>query len=275
MITGRQPFYAPSTILNEVKRRVDAARFKNDRCDYLSFVPDGEPTLDSELGSEISLLKRINIPIAVFTNASLIACNDVKSDLLGADLISLKVDVVSENLWREINRPHKEFRLDTILEGITEFVKEFEGVLLTETMLIDGVEYGDEFEEIADFLGQLERLDKAYIAIPTRPPAENWVRPVKEETLSEAFHVFSSTLGRNSVEYLIDYEGNKFASTGRIEDDLLGITAVHPMRREAVEEFLMNASADWGVMESLMREREIVELHYEGETFYMRRLPKT
>jgi len=41
------------------------------KIDYLTFVPDGEPTLDISIGEEIVLLKQIGIPIAVITNASL------------------------------------------------------------------------------------------------------------------------------------------------------------------------------------------------------------
>jgi len=118
MTTARQSFYAPRAIFDEVRRNANAARFKNETPNYLAFIPDGEPTLDAGLGSEISLLERIGIPIAVFTNASLIWCSDVKKDLLGADLISFKVDVVSEGLWREINRPHKTFRLSGLRKRI-------------------------------------------------------------------------------------------------------------------------------------------------------------
>jgi len=34
------------------------------------------------------------------------------------------------------------------------------------------------------------------------------------------------------------YEGNAFASTGNVEEDLLSITAVHPMREEGVKKLL-------------------------------------
>lgn len=40
------------------------------------------------------------------------------------------------------------------------------------------------------------------------------------------------------MEYLIGYEGNDFAFTGNIEQDLLSVTAVHPMREDAVNEML-------------------------------------
>jgi len=273
MTTERQAFYKPEDIFREVERKVDEASSRNERVDYLTFVPDGEPTLDINLGKEISILKQIEIPIAVITNASLIWRNNVKEDLLKANLVSLKVDAVSEDLWRRINRPDTDLKLNAVLEGVTEFANEFKGTIISETMLIDGVNYGSEFEKTADFLKNLKRLDKAYVAIPTRPPAEKWVKPAKEETVNAAFQVFSERLGVDRVEYLIGYEGNAFAFTGRVEEDLLSITAVHPMRKEAVEEFLKKANADWRVIEKLLEEDKLIELEYEGNRYYMRRLP--
>jgi wyosine [tRNA(Phe)-imidazoG37] synthetase (radical SAM superfamily) len=272
MATERQAFYTSEDIFREVKRKVDEASSRNERVDYLTFVPDGEPTLDINLGKEIFILKQIEIQIAVITNASLIWREDVKENLLEMDLVSLKVDAVSEDLWRRVNRPHKDLKLDAILEGIREFANEFEGTVISETMLIDGINYGDEFEKTADFLKNLKRLDKAYIAIPTRPPAEEWVKPAKEETLNTAFQIFSEKLGADRVEYLIGYEGNAFAFTGRVEEDLLSITAVHPMRKEAVKEFLKKANANWHVIEKLLEEDKLIELEYEGNRYYMRRL---
>jgi wyosine [tRNA(Phe)-imidazoG37] synthetase (radical SAM superfamily) len=70
-----------------------------------------------------------------------------------------------------------------ILKGIGEFTETFRGTVVSETMLIDNVKYGGEFEEITGFLASLNKLDKAYVAIPTRPPAEKWVKPSKEEVI--------------------------------------------------------------------------------------------
>jgi len=74
------------------------------------------------------------------------------------------------------------------------------------------------------------------------------------------------------VEYLIGYEGNAFAFTGNVEEDLLSITAVHPMREDAVKEFLRKANADWNIIEKLIRDNKLIELEYEGKKFYIRRL---
>jgi wyosine [tRNA(Phe)-imidazoG37] synthetase (radical SAM superfamily) len=265
--TDRRAFHKPEDIFREVKRKVNEAASRNDRIDYISFVPDGEPTLDINLGKALSILKQIGIPTAVLTNASMIWRHEVKKDLLEADFISLKVDAVSEGLWRRINRPHENLEINTILEGIAEFAKEFRGTIVSETMLMDNITYGDEFEKIAEFLKRLQRMDKAYIAVPTRPPGEMWVKPAKEETINAAFQVFSEKLGADKVEYLTGYEGNDFSFTGKVEEDLLSITAVHPMRIEAVKEFLRKAHADWDVIEKLICEGKIVELEYEGNTY--------
>ena len=273
MMVERKAFYKPEEILKEVERKVKEATSRNERIDYLTFVPDGEPTLDINLGEEINLIKQIGIPVAVITNASLLWREDVEKDLMDADLVSLKVDAVSEELWRRINRPHKSLSLSKILGGVSNFTREFNHKIITETMLVEGVEYAGEFEKIAEFLKDLRSLDKAYIAIPTRPPAEKWVKPATEETLNRAFQTFTEKLGVDRVEYLIGYEGNAFAFTGNVEEDLLSITAVHPMRKEAVTEFLKKANADWKRVEKLLSENKLVELEYEGNKYYMRRLP--
>jgi len=271
--TERQAFCEPEDVFHEVERKAEVAASRNYRIDYLTFVPGGEPTLDINLGDEISLLKQIGVPTAILTNASLLWQEDVRKDLLKADFLSLKVDAVSENLWRKINRPHKNLKLSTVLEGILEFTKNFKGIIASETMLLDEVDYGSEFERIAEFLGRLKKLDKAYIRIPTRPPTEKWVKPAKEEVVNTSFQVFAKELGADRVEYLIGYEGNAFASTGNVEEDLLSITAVHPMREEAVTEFLRKADANWLVTEKLLREGELIELPYEENKYYLRRLP--
>ncbi len=272
MTTRRQSFYLPQIIFQKVRKKANEAKLRNEETNYLTFVSDGEPTLDMKLGEEVSLLKRIGIPIAVITNGSLMHCNDVKGDLLAADYVSFKVDAVNRDLWRRINRPHKTLKLDLILEGIAEFAMDFKGRIVSETMLIDGIDYGNEFEKIADFLQHLEKLDKAYIAVPTRPPTEKWVRPPKEEIMNAAFQIFSSKLGPRKVECLTEYEGNAFASTGEVEQDLLSITAVHPMRREAVEELVRKAGVNWSIVEKLLRTHKLVQSNYEGQTYYLRRL---
>ncbi|MCO6041413.1 radical SAM protein [Thermococcus alcaliphilus] len=267
----RRSFYPPGLVFEEVKRKVEEAKEKGEHIDYLTFVPDGEPTLDANLGKEIEMLKSLNIPLAILTNSSLIWREDVREDLLKLDFVSLKLDAVTEDLWRKVDRPHKSLKLDKILEGMLEFRKEFKGKLVTETMLIDGINYGDEFKKIAKFLRKLNP-DIAYIAVPTRPPWEKWVKPAREEVINLAFQTFAEAIGEEKVEYLIGYEGNAFAFTGNVEEDILSIAAVHPMREDALKELLKKANAEWDVVEKLIAEGKLIELEYGGKRFYMRKL---
>ena len=267
----RRTFYEPEFVFEEVSKKVEEARERGERIDYVTFVPDGEPTLDTNLGLEVELLRDLDVPLAILTNSSLIWREDVRNDLLSFDLVSLKLDAVREEFWRRIDRPHKSLSLKKILDGMLTFRDEFDGKLVTETMLVN-VDYGDELERIAAFLAEL-RPNKAYIAIPTRPPAEKWVRPASEEAINLAYQLFSERLGSDRVEYLIGYEGNAFASTGNVVEDILSITAVHPMREEALKELLERNNADWDVIESLLKDGRLIRLNYRGDTFYMRALP--
>lgn len=93
----RQTFYKPEEVVKAVKRRIQRAKENQETIDYLTFVPDGEPTLDENLGKEIERLQGFGIKIAVISNASLIWMADVRKDLAKADWVSLKIDIVDQD----------------------------------------------------------------------------------------------------------------------------------------------------------------------------------
>lgn len=268
MQVDRDQFYEPEEIYMDVKTKVEKARKKGESVDYLTFVPDGEPTLDVNLGQEIDLLKSLGLKIAVITNGSLIWRKDVKADLAKADWVSFKIDSIREKTWRRINRPLRTLKQKTILRDMVEFANDYSGSLVTETMIVRGLnDSSKSLRKIAAFLNHLQPV-KAYLAVPTRPPAEKWVRPPDENVLNEAHQILSQKPFQ--VEYLIGYEGNAFASTGDVEKDLLSITAVHPMRQDAVNEFLMRAGADWKIVKKLIDQSQLTEAEYKGRKFYVR-----
>jgi wyosine [tRNA(Phe)-imidazoG37] synthetase (radical SAM superfamily) len=266
----RRTFYEPEEIVQDVWDKVQKAKEAGEPIDYLTFVPDGEPTLDANLGREIKMLRPLGIQIAVITNASLIWRKDVREDLVKADWVSLKVDSTREDVWRRLNRPHRSLQLASILDGTLEFARAFKGELVTETMLVRGSNDGrDDVDQVATFVARL-KPSRAYLSVPIRPPAEAWVQPPGEEAINRAYHVFVGEVAQ--VEYLIGYEGNAFASTGNVEEDLLSITAVHPMRQDAVDAFLARAGSGWPTVHKLLARRQLIEVEYKGRRFYVRRL---
>lgn len=269
----RQPFYLPEEIEQAAREKVEDAAATGQRIDYVALVPDGEPTLDIHLGREIELLERLGLPVAVITNGSLIDRKDVREDLLHADWVSLKVDAVREGLWRAVDCPQGTLRLDAILDGMRAFAATHRGTLVTETMLVAGLNDGEEdVAAVAAFLAEL-RPSCAYLSAPTRPPAERWVKAPDEAVINRAYHAFSDRLER--VELLTGYEGNAFASSGDPEADLLSITAVHPMREDAVADLLRRSGSEWALVQSLIERDELVELAYGGRRFYLRRLRRS
>jgi wyosine [tRNA(Phe)-imidazoG37] synthetase (radical SAM superfamily) len=275
----RETYYAAGEVMDAVREKLREAAERGERIDYISFVPDGEPTLDVHLGALITLLgapdlssaeKTGRSKIAVITNATLLTRDDVKGDLMRADLVSVKVDAVTPRIWKRVDRPKGTLRLQGILAGVKDFARHYGGTLITETMLVRGLNDGiEEISGIARFLQEIDPF-KSYISIPTRPPAEGWVVPAEEKTLSIACALFGELSVR--AELLTGYEGNAFAFTGDVESDLLSITSVHPMREDAVTEYLRRAGAGREEVEKLILAGKLLEVSYNGETFFARKL---
>ena len=260
----RREYYSPEEIYKEVEKKV-----YNEKIDYISFVPDGEPTLDKNLGKTAIKLRDFDIPLAILTNSSLIYRDDVRDDLLHFNYVSLKLDAVSEMIWKFVDRPHKDLKLKNILDGMLKFRDDFTGKLVTETMLINAVDYETEIKKIVEFM-QVLKPDIAYIAVPTRPPAERWVSTPDEYIINYAYARLSKV---TKVEYLIGYEGNEFAFTGNFEEDILSITAVHPMREEAVLTLMKKCGENLEKLEDMLNTGKIITVEYEGNVYYMRSLP--
>ncbi|RLE86354.1 MAG: radical SAM protein [Thermoprotei archaeon] len=271
LTTERRRFYDTRVLKRALSERL--TEINEDDIDYITFVPDGEPTLDESLGEHVKVIREsLDKPIAILTNSSLISIEGVRRDLMKFDLVSIKLDAVSEEVWRKINRPHPSLNLSDILDGMRIFRREFPGKLLSETMLIDGVNSErSEIKQIADELSKIDP-DKAYLAIPTRPPAENWVKPVNEEKLVESYEVFSESLGRDRVELLIGYEGMEFKIGRDPVKDLLSIATIHPIRLDYIYQILSKLIHNPNeLIERLVNSGEMRIVKYRGKTFLIRR----
>ena len=165
-------FYALDAIVAAVTARVAEIRQRREPLDALTFVADGEPTLDVHLGREIELLRPLGVRIAVISNASLLWREEVRESLRLADWVSLKVDAVSEEGWRRMNRPHPSLRLEDVLQGMLDFSASFEGTLVSETILVAGVNDADEtIAGVAHFLEKRSLPRPISGSRPARPPS--------------------------------------------------------------------------------------------------------
>lgn len=262
----RKSYFRPEEIRREVEKKIE----EFEEIDFLTFVPNGEPTLDANLGREIKELKDFSMKIAVITNGSLLWREDVRKDLMEADWISIKIDSVDRKIWSAINRPHPSLNLEKVLDGILEFSSNFNGFLATETMLLDGIN-DSKFGKFVEFLEKLNP-NKSYISVPIRPPAEDWVKPAREDKLNQLYQEIRER--SIDVELLIHYEGRDFGISEDIKESILSIASVHPLREDYLLDLLAKAKADRRVLDELIEEGKLSEVVYRGMKFYVKRMKR-
>ena len=270
MVRKRKEFYDPNLLIQKTREKIKKAESNGETIDYLTIVSDGEPTLDQNLGILLRGLAPLGFKMAVITNSSLLANPEVREDLAPAHWVSVKIDSLNEKIWRQMDRPCKGIEFHGIQEGLLAFARGYQGQLVTETMLIRGKnDAPQDLEQTAAFIKTLDPT-LSYVGIPTRPPAVNFALPPGEESINRAFQIFCDH--GLQTEYLIGYEGNQFAFTGDLESDILSITAVHPMREDAVQTYLDKAGKSLEDLAPLVREGKITISQYKGHKFYTRTL---
>ncbi len=270
LTADRAAFYSPGVVASDVEERLGEVERRGGRVDYISVVPEGEPTLDLRLGELLDLLRGLGRPVAVFTNSSLLWRRDVREDLSAADLVNVKVDAARAGTWRRVNRPHPLLGLGEVIGGLRAFASEYTGRLLAETMLVGGVDYGGELAEIAGIVASLNP-EKAYVAVPVRPPAEP-VEPPGEEDVLGLYRLLEERLGRGRVELLTGLPGVDMELLSDPGRDILEAAGVHPLRIGEAARLLEAAGANWGVVEELVRRGLLRRVVYRGEEFLVRRL---
>lgn len=266
LTTGRTAHVDPLLLSSLVRRQLGASAARGVRIDYLSFVPNGEPTLESGLATEIRLLRESGYRVAVFTNSSLLWDRKVREDLLLADYVSVKVDTVDEPTWKAMNRPHGRLEFRDILEGIIAFSHAYRGILTTETMLVKNVNDNlDAMRATGEYLNALNR-GRAYVVSPVRPPLERHAVAPDPQVLSEISRYVRSAV--TDSETLFSAGGDDFQGIGTVEEALLGILSIHPMSERAVGRFIERHGGPAETLERLKMEGLIVAVVFEGETFY-------
>lgn len=259
-------FLGSEAVARAVRLHLDALLRDGERVDHLTFMACGEPTLDVALGPAIRLLRTMGVPVAVMTNGALLTRPGVRDALGEADHVSLKVDATRESAWRRVNRPHLHLDLARVLDGIHAFARSYGGVLTTETVLADGLNDGEEeVRATAAFVGSL-RPTAAYLSVPG--PSARPARPATEESLARAWEIFQERVPR--AELLVGYEGSTVVSTGDAAQDLLSITAVRPISDRAVAAMLQHARLRWGVVDRLVEDGKLVEVHRGARRYFLR-----
>lgn len=265
--TELRHFYDPETIYHETVAHLEKLD-KDHMPDYLTVVSNGEPTLDIHLKETAILLRKLGFPLALITNASLFSEESVREAVKQFDWLSVKMDAPDEETWRKINHPVRKLDFDDHMANIRKVVKEFHGILCTETMLVSGL--NDQAETVTRLAGMIAGLSpsKAYISVPIRPPAYEGVAIPDEASLARAWQIYTDH--GLVCEVLAGFEGVDTGYTGNAFEDLLNITSVHPLREDSVENLLAKNNSDFSVVDDLVSQHLLSKVNYNGHAYYLR-----
>ena len=175
MTLQRMEYIPTEEVLEEVR---DFLSKGEATIDHFSLSGSGEPTLHSQIGLVIKGIKGMSpIPVAVLTNGSLLYLDEVRDDLLQADIILPSLDAVSEEVFTRINRPHKGILVEKVIEGLVEFRKDYQGQIWLEILFCKGINDGE--DELHQMKRAVDRMQPDRIQINTvvRPPTEPWAAP--------------------------------------------------------------------------------------------------
>ncbi len=218
----RKPYCEPQELARELMKYEDV------QYDVITFVPKGEPLLDSKIWACAGIAKTLaHKDVVLLTNGSLLFNEEVRADASRFDVVSVKVDAGDKRTWEKINAPHSSLKFEEVIEGIKKFAKHFKGKLVTETMVIKGInDSREKLKDIANIIRDL-KPKTAFIMIPTRPPA----MPVEGGNVELAYQVFREIIGDNVVVLTKD----PFKFYPKDPKELKRIAEVHPVPKELFE----------------------------------------
>lgn len=196
-LTRQRREYVP---FEEVERELNHYFETHPDPDYVTFSGSGEPTLNLCIGRVIDHIKekRPDIRVAVLTNGSLLGDPDVQKELARADLVIPSLDGVTQQTFRKINRPHREFRVEEVIRGIKDFSRSFPGEIWLEVFILPGInDAREELEKLGEIIREIEP-DRVQLNTMDRPGTLADLNPATRSELERVARI----LGTGNVEII-------------------------------------------------------------------------
>lgn len=210
----RERRVSPAEVLEEIRSRAEAVEEgREENFDYLTLAGSGEPLLHRGLDEIIRGAKDLtDRPVALLTNGTLFFRDDVRREVLEADLIIPSLDAATAATFERVNRPHPDLSIEEVIGGLVRLREEYSGEIWLEVMLVSGI---NDFEAPL-IAGSAEEIgaDRVQLNTVVRPPAEP-VQPLSPEEMEAMLEVFSG------AEVIADWTREGSKGTGALIVDLL------------------------------------------------------
>ena len=259
----RKSFYDVQEVVDEI---IEACGPQN-HIDIVTFSGSGEPTLNADIGRMIKeIKKRVDIPVAVITNSSLLYDEAVRQDLKSADIVLPSLDAASEDIFHYVNRPHSLIELDLIVKSLKKLRNEYEGKIWLEIMLMkdinDDAEELDKFKKIIGLLG----VDKVQLNTVTRPPKDDAAKGINQSELQKIGRFFG-----DNCEVVCSFK--KFSPKNDVKDRAEIILEMLKRRSLTLDDIvrttgltLQKAKDTLQIME---HSGKIKSFHFDNSIYYM------
>lgn len=174
--------------INEVLSEIDQVLSEIPVPDFITFSGAGEPTLNSGIGKVIHHLKKFHphCKVCLLTNGLLLKDKKLQQELAGLDMIIPSLDASNEEEYTKINRPIPGETLESLVDGIAEFHRNYPSVFMALEMFIaPGI--NDSEESLNRFETLLKRISPNAVQLNTldRPGVIDDLHPADAVTMKK------------------------------------------------------------------------------------------
>ena len=235
-------------IINDLKEHL------SDKIDVITLTANGEPTLYPHLSQLIDEIDKIKnkTETLILTNSATLVDDKVFNTLLKLDQVKLSLDAISDDVFKKIDRPHADIKVDEVVKRVQEFSKVYKGKLFMEVLFVHGL--NDTKEEIAKLNEALLDIDASRVDLGTidRPPAYP-VMGISYKELHEASLMFDSSIPIHIASRIHAEPNNSEYS----EEDILNTLDKRPLTQDDINLLFDEVSKER--LETLLKEEKIVK----------------
>ncbi len=190
-----QTLITPQEILTQIQSKLTPD------LDVITITANGEPTLYPHLYELIVQLKALlpkNLKTLILSNGSRFGDAQVQKALLLFDMVKFSLDGGNHKIFSRIDRPHQDLNFSHITQGILEFSKIYQGILIAEVLLIKNI--NDQEENLLELIKLFRQINPKRIDLSTidRPPAYK-ATALDLDSLQKIAHFFETMLPHSII----------------------------------------------------------------------------
>ena len=234
-LTLERKEYVPFTT---VKEELTFYFANNPKPDYITFSGSGEPTLNSRIGDVLRFIENQSpdISVALLTNGTLFSEKQVREDVKDASVVIPSLDAATEKIFKKINRPSPHLQVDTIIDGLVRFRKEYSGQIWLEIFIVSGM--NDTEHELTALKQAIEKIEPDQVQLNTldRPGPVSTLRAATRQELERVLDFWQL----ENVSVIADVPERKdlLAYRKDTESAILGTIARRPCTLKDLSEIL-------------------------------------